>query len=72
MKMCSEFMAESCHLNPALTCSDTSRMSHSSPHMSSTETTPDIVVSNVAKTPICGDEMHSYEVKLYFKFISRV
>lgn len=51
-----------------LTCNDTSRMSHSSPHMSSTETTPEIVVSSVANTPICRD---SDEVTVYFKGVCR-
>lgn len=39
-----------------LTCRDTSRMSHSSPHRSSTDTRPETVVMNVASTPICGQE----------------
>lgn len=39
------------------TCSESSRMSHSSPHKSSMEMTPEIVVSNVANSPICGDKV---------------
>lgn len=51
------------HVILILTCRDTSRMSHSSPHMSSTETTPEIVVISVANTPICTDKTSNDEVR---------
>lgn len=61
METCGKLIAQSCHFDSRQTCSETSRMSHSSPHMSSTEITPEIVVSSVANTPICGDETHNGE-----------